>query len=827
MHRSRPPRTDDRTGMDAETLRRAVLDHLTFTLAKDVSSATHNDAYLAVAGAVWDRLVHRWVSTQRRYAELDVKRVYYLSLEYLLGKQLEHNLLTLGLRDLAVHGAREFGLELDQLFDMEDDPGLGNGGLGRLAACFMDSLATLGLPAMGYGIRYEYGIFRQEVKDGWQVEVPDEWLRSGNPWEIRRPEYTVSVPFGGVVEEGVDPDGRFRVRWKPRHRILGVPYDTPVAGFGTNTVHTLRLWSAHASEQFDLRLFNEGDYRRAVEQKALDEALSKVLYPNDTSVEGKRLRLEQQWFFVCCSLHDLVRRYLRSHDTFDAFADKVAVQLNDTHPSLAVAELMRIFVDQHEIPWDRAWELTVASTGYTNHTLLPEALERWSVAMFEALLPRHLQIIREIDRRFLRQVHVWSGGDDDVAHKLAIVDEEHGQIRMAHLAVVGSHAVNGVAELHGRLIREHLMPQFAKLWPHKFGHQTNGVTPRRFVLQSNPTLAQLLDGRLGKGWVTDLDLLRGLLPHEGDDELQRALAAVKRTNKERLSESLVRWGLAPIHPDTLLDVQVKRIHEYKRQLLCILHVMWRYHEIRHGRLETPSRTVLLGGKAAPGYYRAKQHIQLANDVMATLDADARTRDLLRLVFVPDYNVTKALRIIPAADLSEQISLAGLEASGTGNMKFMMNGALTIGTLDGANVEIRDAVGPDAFFLFGLTADEVTAHKARGHAPQREIDRSPRLQVVLALLEEGFFNPDHRQMHRELAHSLRTDDPYLVTADFDAYCDAQDEVDRVWVDRAAWGARVVRNIGSSGPFSSDRTIRSYAKEIWGLHPVKVELLPVEA
>jgi starch phosphorylase len=823
---TRKLRTDDRTGMDAETLRRAVLDHLTFSLAKDVQSATTNDAYLAVARAVWDRLVHRWTSTQHRYAELDVKRVYYLSLEYLLGKQLEANLLTLGLRDLAALGAKEFGLDLPTLFEQEDDPGLGNGGLGRLAACFMDSLATLGYPAMGYGLRYEFGIFRQEIRDGWQVEHPDEWLRRGNPWEIRRPEYTVSVPFGGVVEEGVDPDGRFRVRWKDRHRILGVPYDTPIAGFDTNTVHTLRLWAAHASEQFDLRLFNEGDYRRAVEQKTLDEALSKVLYPNDTSIEGKRLRLEQQWFFVCCSLHDVVRRYLRSHDSFDEFPNKAAIQLNDTHPSLAVAELMRLLVDVHELEWDHAWGITVATTGYTNHTLLPEALERWPVAMFEALLPRHLQIIREIDRRFLRHVHVWSRGNEDIARRMAIVDEPHGQIRMANLAVVGSHAVNGVAELHGRLLRENLMPDFATLWPERFGHQTNGVTPRRFVLQSNPALSRVLDARVGAGWVTDLEQVRALLPLENDAGLQAEFAAVKRTNKLRLSEALVHWGQPSIDPEALLDVQIKRIHEYKRQLMCILHVMWRYHELRNGNWGAPPRVVLLGGKAAPGYYRAKQHVQLANDVMVTLEADARARGHLRLLFVPDYNVTKAERIIPAADLSEQISLAGLEASGTGNMKFMMNGALTIGTLDGANVEIRDAVGPDAFFLFGLTAEEVSLRKAAGHSPQKAIAASERLQVVLSLLDDGFFNPDHLQTHRDLAQSLRNEDPFLVTADFDAYVDAQEAVDRVWVDPAAWGQRVVRNIACSGPFSSDRTIRSYAEQIWGLTPVQVPLRRVE-
>ncbi|MCA9492415.1 MAG: glycogen/starch/alpha-glucan family phosphorylase, partial [Myxococcales bacterium] len=553
---------DDRTGMDPATLRRAVLDHLHFTQAKDLSTATPRDAYVAVARAVWDRLVHRWTSTQRRYRDVDAKRVCYLSMEYLLGRQLESHLLTLGLRKMAELGAREFGLELESLLQQEPDPGLGNGGLGRLAACFMESLATLDLPAVGYGLRYEFGIFRQEIRDGWQVEQPDEWLRRGNPWEIQRPEYTMTVPFGGRVVQGIDPDGRFRVRWKDAHRIHGIPYDMPVPGFGTNTVHTLRLWSAHATEQFDLRLFNDGDYRRAVEQKAVDEALTKVLYPSDSNPEGKRLRLMQQWFFVCCSVADVLRRHLRDHETPADLADKVALQLNDTHPSLAVAELMRVLVDQHEMDWDQAWQITTATCGYTNHTLLPEALERWSIELFAEMLPRHLQIVQEIDRRFLRQVHVHSKGDAELAQRVAIVDEEHGQLRMAHLAVVGSHRVNGVAELHGQLLREQLMPEMDALFPGRFTHQTNGVTPRRFLLQCNPGLADILDRRVGKGWVQDMDRLVGLLQFEDDPELHAELAAVRRANKVRLDERLRAWGGPGVDPDLLLDVQVKRIHEY-------------------------------------------------------------------------------------------------------------------------------------------------------------------------------------------------------------------------------------------------------------------------
>ncbi|MEQ1570100.1 MAG: glycogen/starch/alpha-glucan phosphorylase, partial [Myxococcota bacterium] len=782
---------DDRTGMDPATLRRAVVDHLRFTLARDLDSATECDVYLAFAHGVRDRLVHRWMSTMRRYAELDVKRVYYLSAEYLLGRQLESNLLALGVRDLARQGLADYQLDrpshraevkLEQVFEQEADPGLGNGGLGRLAACFLDSLATLSLPAMGYGLRYEYGIFQQEIVDGWQVEHPDDWLRRGWPWEIVRPEYTVSVPFGGHVEQGVDASGRFEARWVEGYRIHGVPFDTPIAGYDTTTVHTLRLWRAQASEQFDLALFNEGDYRRAVERKALDEALSKVLYPKDTSPEGKELRLKQQYFFVCCSIHDVLRRYLKDHTDLRRLPDHAALQLNDTHPAIAVAELMRVLVDREHVDWDDAWQVTVAVCGYTNHTLLPEALERWPVEMFERLLPRHLQIIREIDRRFLRAVHVWSKGDAEVARRMAIVDDRGGQVRMAHLAVVGSHLVNGVAELHGRLLREEVLDDFAAMMPERFTHVTNGVTPRRWLLQCNPDLASALDRRLGPGWATDLDRLRGLLAHEDDPELHRELFAIKRANKVRLAERVERWARVKLDPDTLFDVQVKRIHEYKRQLMCCLHVMWLYHRVAILGERPAPRTVLIGGKAAPGYVRAKQHIKLISDVSVTLAADPRTRDHLRLVFLPNYDVSRAERVIPAADLSEQISTAGKEASGTGNMKFMMNGALTIGTLDGANVEIRDEVGPDAFFLFGLDAAEVAA---RREVPLGK-PGSPRLQVVLELLESGFFNPDQRALHADIARYLRFEDPFLVCADFDAYVEAQERVELAWADRQGWG-----------------------------------------
>jgi starch phosphorylase len=817
---------DDRTGMDPVTLRRAMLDHLRFTRAKDLLSATLSDVYHAVSHTVRDRLVHRWMSTRRRYDELDVKRVYYLSAEYLLGRQLEANLLNLGLHTLASEQLGRNGLSLGSVLDQEADPGLGNGGLGRLAACFMDSLATLDLPAVGYGIRYEFGIFRQAFEDGRQIEHPDEWLRNGNPWEITRPESSVTVPFGGKVEEGTDADGEFRVIWRDDHRVHGVPYDTPIAGFGTNTVHTLRLWSARASEQFDLKVFNDGDYRRAVERKTLDESVSKVLYPNDQSVEGRELRFKQQYFFVCCSVHDIVRRYTKRHAQFESFPDKVAIQLNDTHPAITIVELMRILVDREGLNWDRAWELTTASVGYTNHTLLPEALEQWPVELFEKLLPRHLQIIREVDRRFLRTVHVTSKGDTARMQRMGVIDEAAQMVRMAHLSVVGSHKVNGVAELHTQLLRDRLMGDFSALWPDRFLNQTNGVTTRRWLLQCNPSLATLLTARVGPGWETDLERASGLLDHLDDAGFLEEVRRAKRINKLLLVRRVRQWTRRHMDPDAMFDVQIKRIHEYKRQLLCCLHAMWLYVRIRFRSEDIAPRAVLFAGKAAPGYARAKQIIKVINDVADTIQADPAARDQLRMLFLPNYSVSMAERVIPAADLSEQISLAGKEASGTGNMKLMMNGALTIGTLDGANVEIRQQVGEDAFFLFGLDAQEVERVRVAGYVPKNAIAASERLTAVLELLERGFFGPDDVETHKEMVRYLREEDPFLVCADFDSYVDAQDRAAEAYADPDRWTRLAVRNIAGSGRFSSDRTILGYAKEIWHLDRVPVELVTLE-
>lgn len=806
---------DDRTGLSPETLRRAVLDHLRYTQAKSLTTATALDVYHALAHTARDRLVHRWIETQRTYAEHDVKRVYYLSAEYLLGRQLEANLLSLGLYDVAAEGLAAYDIDLLDVFEQEPDPGLGNGGLGRLAACFMDSLANLELPGMGYGIRYEFGIFRQEIERGWQVEQPDEWLRNGNPWEISRPEYTVPVRFGGYVEQWVDADGRFQAEWIPEEVVLGVPYDTPVAGFRNNTVNTLRLWAARASEEFDLQVFNDGDYRRAVEQKALSESISKVLYPKDTTPEGKALRLRQQYFFVACSLHDLIRRHKARHKTLEGLADKAAVQLNDTHPAIAVAELMRLLVDREKLEWDDAWRITRATIAYTNHTLLPEALETWPEDLIAELLPRHLQIIREIDRRFRREVHVFDPSDHARPHRMGIV--EQGQVRMAHLSVAGSHTVNGVAELHSQLLKDRVLREFAEIWPDRFTNVTNGVTPRRWLLQCNRPLSDAITTRVGRAWVTDLTQLTQLEPLVDDSGFLAEIRDIKHGNKRRLEGWLKQHCDIALDPAAIFDVQIKRIHEYKRQLLCVLHAVHLYNRIKfHGETIVP-RAIMLGGKAAPGYTRAKQIIKLVSDVSAILNADPATRGQLSLHFLPNYNVSMSEKVIPATDLSEQISMAGKEASGTGNMKFQMNGALTIGTLDGANIEIREEVGPENFFLFGLDAAEVRARRAAGYDPGVTADGSEALSEVLALLDDGCFEPDRPTLHRELVRYLRHDDPFMVCADFDDYLRAQREAAGAFVDEARWWPMVARNIARAGKFSSDRTIQDYASRIWGIEP----------
>lgn len=816
---------DDRTGMHPNTLKRAVLDHLYYTCMKDPQSATMRNIYESLAHAVRDRLVQRWVKTQRAYYDADVKRVYYLSAEFLMGRMLGNNLINLGLYELAEKLLREYDVVLGTLLEQELDPGLGNGGLGRLAACFLDSMATLGYPGYGYGIRYEFGIFRQEIEQGWQVERGDAWLRYGTPWEIARYEYTVTVNFYGRIEHHRDSDGRLSVQWVDASKVLGVPYDTPVAGFGNNTVNTLRLWAARATKDFDFQVFNDGDYRRAVETKSLSESISKVLYPNDNSQEGKELRLKQQYFFVCCSISDVLRRFKKAGKPLSALPDHAAIQLNDTHPAIAVAELMRVLLDAEHLGWDEAWDITQRCIAFTNHTLLPEALETWDVALFGRLLPRHLDIIHEINRRFLRRVEIHSPGDEAKMARMSIIGDgpDGGHVRMANLAVVGSHSVNGVAKLHSHLITQRLMPDFAQMWPERFNNKTNGVTPRRWILLSNPRLSAAITRRIGSEWVTDLEQLRKLEPLADDEEFLDELRAIKLANKGQLAGIVrKREGLA-LNVEAIFDVQIKRLHEYKRQLLNCLNVVAMYQRIkRDPSLDLTPRTFIFGGKAAPGYATAKLHIKLINDVAATINDDPAMRGRLQVSFIANYGVSLAERIIPATDVSEQISMAGKEASGTGNMKFAMNGALTVGTLDGANVEIREAVGAENFFLFGHDADQVQQIKQEGYQPSQWIERCEPLRDALELISSGFFSPDDKSRYAPIVHDLWNEDRYLVCADFAAYLECHAEVDAAYRDPYAWTRRVVANLSNVGRFSSDRTIRQYATEIWGVTPLEIAL-----
>ena len=814
---------EDRTGMHPHTLERAVLDHLFYTVGRDVQSASNLDVCRAMSYAVRDRLVHRWVKTQRTYYRRDVKRAYYLSAEFLLGRFLGDNLRKLGLWDVAHDGLSRYDLSLEEVCEMEPDPGLGNGGLGRLAACFLDSMATLELPGFGYGIRYEFGIFEQRIHEGWQQEVPDAWSRYGNPWEMPRHEYTVPVRFYGRVEHGRE-NGRYVSRWVDTAEILGVPYDMPVAGHGNDTVNTLRLWSARASKELDFGRFNEGDYLAALEEKSLTETISKVLYPNDVSEAGRELRLKQQYFFVACSIADILRRFLKQHDDFDRLPEQAAIQLNDTHPSIAVAELMRALVDDHDLDWERAWRITRSTIAYTNHTLLAEALEKWPVSLFERLLPRHLEIIYEINHRFLRQVQIHANDDEGMMRRTSIIGEGPEQtVRMAHLAVVGSHRVNGVAELHSDLVKKQVFPDFAQMFPERFTNVTNGVTPRRFIALANPALASAIDIRIGKGWVRDLDRLHELMRYIDDEEFHEELEQIKLDNKRRLARLVFDRVNIRIDPRGIVDTQIKRIHEYKRQLLNVMHIIAVYWALKDNpSLNVPPRTFLFSGKAAPGYWMAKLLIKLVHDVAETVNHDPGVRDRLKVVFVPNYSVTLAERIIPGTDVSEQISMAGKEASGTGNMKFAMNGALTVGTLDGANIEIREAVGPTNFFLFGHTAPQVRDLDEQGYDPRTYIEQSPRLQRVVESIASGFFSPDDRELYRPIVDELTTRDRYKHCADFDDYVKVHEEITKVWSDRGEWMHRVVCNIANTGFFSSDRSIREYAKTIWKIEPCPVRL-----
>ncbi len=820
---SHSPASSLRTGGSVADLKQCFLDNLICALGRVPIAATPQDAYMALSLTVRDRVLNQGVQTLETYGSQDARAVAYLSAEYLPGPHLANNLLSLGLTAPTRQAMSELGLNLDELLEVEEEPGLGNGGLGRLASCFMDSLASLEVPAVGYGIRYEFGIFDQIIRDGWQVEITDKWLRFGNPWEVMRPEISYEVKLGGRSEASIDEHGRYRVRWIPQTVVKGVACDTPILGYRVGTCNPLRLWKAEAVESFDFAAFNHGDYYRAVEDKMISENITKVLYPNDEQEQGKKLRLQQQFFFVTCSLQDMIRIHLLLGRPLEHFHEKWTVQLNDTHPALAVAELMRLLVDENEMDWDTAWRVTRATFAYTNHTLLPEALEKWPVRLFGSLLPRHLEIIYEINHRFLDEVRERYPGDDPRLTRMSLIDGTGERyVRMAHLATVGSHRVNGVAQLHSRLLKETVMLDFAEMWPEKFCNVTNGVTPRRFVALSNPSVAQLITSRLGDAWLKNLELLRSLEPLADDASFQQQWRDVKLAAKRKMTALIQeRTGIA-VNPESLFDVQVKRLHEYKRQHLNILHILTLYLHLKHDpNADDQARTFLFGGKAAPGYFMAKLIIKLINSVATLLNDDPDVRGRLKVVFFPDYNVKNAQHIFPAADLSEQISTAGKEASGTGNMKLSMNGALTIGTLDGANVEIRNEVGPENFFLFGLTAEEVQDLKVRGYHPSDYYEQNAKLREVIDFIASGALANGDTALFQPLIDNLRMEDPFLVLADYQSYVDSQEHVSATWRNSREWTRKSILNAARMGKFSSDRSIRDYCERIWKVMPAQAK------
>ena len=807
-----------RTGVSAEEIKQAFLDNMHCALGRSERDATNQNVYHALALTVRDRLFDRTVGTIGKYGGANARRVAYLSAEYLPGPQLANNLLSLGITEAAREAMHSLGHDLDDIIAEEEEPGLGNGGLGRLASCYMDSLASVEVPAIGYGIRYEFGIFDQIIRDGWQEEITDKWLRQGNAWEIARPGINYQVKFGGRTETSYDDQGSFRLQWIPETVVQGVAYDTPVLGYAVDTCDAMRLWKAEAVESFDFASFNHGDYYRAVQDKMNSENITKVLYPNDEVAVGKELRLKQQYFFSSCSLQDMLRIHASLGGTPANFHEKWAVQLNDTHPAVAVAELMRLLVDEHLLGWEEAWSITQNTFAYTNHTLLPEALEKWSVALFGKLLPRHLEIVYEINRRFLEELQARKI-DDATIGRLSLIDESGGRyVRMANLATVGSHAVNGVAELHSELLKETVLRDFAQLWPEKFCNVTNGVTPRRFMALSNPALSRLITQRIGEGWLQDLTRLRRLEPLADDPEFQQQWWEVKLGNKQRLAALIAERTGIKVSPESLFDIQVKRIHEYKRQHLAALHILTLYLRLRRNpAADVPPRTFIFGGKAAPGYFMAKRIIKLINSIGEVVNNDPVVGDRLKVVFFPDYNVKNAHFIFPAANLSEQISTAGKEASGTGNMKLSLNGALTIGTLDGANVEIREEVGPENFFLFGLTTPEVAELRAGGYQPYDYYDSNEKLREVIDFIVGGELGRGDAGLFRPIIDNLLGDDPYMLMADYQSYIDAQQRVSALWRDQQAWTRMSILNSARMGRFSSDRSIRDYCERIWKITP----------
>lgn len=810
-------------GMDKDSLKRAIVNCLRYEESKDCETAIDEDYLLSLAWSIKHRLVDRWIETQKHYHEKDVKQVYYISLEYLTGQAMKKNLINLGIYEACQEALRELGIELDDIVDLEHDAALGNGGLGRLAACYLDSMATKELPAHGYGLRYEYGIFKQAIEKGYQIEQPDSWLKRGSIWEIRRPEHVYNVRFKGKVKETLREDGSIKYEWIETEDVLAEAFDIPYIGYNTNTVNTLRLWSAEALQEFNLEFFNHGNYLEAVEQRAISKSITRVLYPNDSIEKGLELRLCQEYFLVSASLQDILSHFKYRNQNFDLFADKVAMQLNDTHPSLAIPELMRIFLDEEGMDWEHAWGITQKAFAYTNHTVLPEALERWSVKLFEKLLPRHLQIIYEINSRFLREAANHHQNDKKLLSRLSIIEEnEHSKrVNMAHLSIVGCHHVNGVSELHTKILKEDIFKDFCDIYPDKFLNVTNGITPRRWAKQANLKMSQLISDSIGDKWLSDLYELKKLVPFSKKPEFIQQWAEVKLANKQHLAEYIYQVKGLEVDPHSLFDVQVKRIHQYKRQLMNILQVIARYNHIKqHPQEKHVKRTVIFGGKSAPSYNIAKLIIKLINTVADVVNSDDEVKDLLKVVFLPDYKVSLAEKIIPATDLSEQISTAGYEASGTGNMKFALNGALTIGTLDGANIEMKEEIGEDNLFIFGLKADEVFKLKKKGYDPKVYIQENPILKEVLDLVDGGYFSLEEPDLFKSIVKRIQTEDPFLIAADFKAYCECQAKVDKLYQKPEEWSRKSILNTAHMGKFSSDRAIMEYADKIWNVKPFKV-------
>jgi starch phosphorylase len=816
-------REDIRTGLSVEAIKQSMLDNLYFQLAKVPQAATLNDWYMALAYTVRDRMMQRWIRTLQNFTE-DLTVVAYLSPEFLIGPQLGTNLINLGIYDEVFQAVKGLGLNLQELTEQEKEPGLGNGGTGRLAACFMDSLAALEIPAIGYGVRYEFGTFHQEIRDGWQVEMTDKWLCAGNPWEIPRPEITYNVNLGGRTESYYDEQDCFRVRWIPKFSIKGAAYDTPVSGYRTATTNLLRLWKSEAIESFDFEAFDTGDYFGAVNEKIASESIGKILYPDDEPYVGKQLRLAQQYFFVSCALQDMIRLHLLRWKSIHTFSNSFAVQLNDTHSAIAVPELMRLLVDEHLVNWDKAWYITQNTFSYTNHTILPEALEKWPLPMFAGILPRHLEIIYEINRRFLDEVWLKYSDNNDKLTRLSLIDEsDQKYVRMAHLAGLGSHAINGVAEIHSELLKKTLLPDLYEIYPERFLSVTNGVTPRRWIVLSNPELAELITNKIGDRWISQLKEINQIEPFADDPDFRKKWQQVKYGNKRVLAGIIHdRTGIS-VNPDTLFDIQMKRLHEYNRQHLNILHIITLYNRIKKNpQTDITPRTFIFGGKSSPGYFIAKLIIKLINSVAEVVNNDPDVAGRLKVIFFPDFNVKNGQKVYPAADLSEQISIAGREASGTGNMKFSMNGAVTIGTSDGVNIEICEEVGTENFFLFGLTAEEVYKLKSHGFNPMVYYNDNPDLKEVIDLISSGFFSKRDANLFKPLVDSLLCRDEHMVLADYQSYIDCQDRVSTAFKDQEKWTNMSIISVARIGKFSSDRSIREYNEKIWHAAPLKIDV-----